>query len=197
MIRGKTVSHLEPIEELEGYAGSMYDIAQDIGDDIIDDVVPELEARLKAEPRTRTYPADYPLEWTSDKQRRYVMWLLRTTNRFPYVSTHELSNAWDVWGTMDKGEMVITIKNPSHAAEFVYGTLSFRGVNEAKRTQQRFHQITGWQTAVETANFFFDEAEERYVTALDDAIGEFAKKGKRRRSRRSRRRKNARNRTKG
>src|SRR5690349_14856833 len=34
--------------------------------------------------------------WTSEKQRHYVMWLLRSTNNLPYKRTHKLSESWRV-----------------------------------------------------------------------------------------------------
>jgi len=41
-------------------------------------------------------PITYPVQWDSPKQRRYVMWLLRSTNNLPYTRTDKHVKRWKI-----------------------------------------------------------------------------------------------------
>ncbi len=86
---------------------------------------------LRAEPG----PPRYPIRWKSERQRRYVMAKLRRENNLPYRRTHALSRAWTVEISLRRDGTVLTVRNPSDVAQFVYGP-----------HQQPFHEDTGWQT---------------------------------------------------
>jgi hypothetical protein len=63
----------------------------------------------------------YPLKWKSEKQRRYVMALLRRTNNLPYQRTGELAKGWRVnVVTAREGGVILAVNNTSYA-QFVMG----------------------------------------------------------------------------
>jgi len=78
-------------------------------------------------------PAVHPIEWTSPKQRRYVMMKLREQNNLPYRRTHRQSTGWRV--TVDS-PLDVLFSNSNPAAQFVQGLY-----------QQKFHANTGWPYA--------------------------------------------------
>jgi len=87
--------------------------------------------QLKTEPGT----PKYPIRWTSEKQRRYVMWKLRKENNLPYRRTHKLSQSWRVVALIPAaGVAQILLRNDTPYATFVQGG-----------DQQGFHKDTGWK----------------------------------------------------
>ncbi len=88
--------------------------------------------------------------WTSEKQRHYVMWLLRSTNNLPYKRTHKLSESWKVFLVTAPGGMAIRVENPTKYAAFVVGRLRPRG----KDPRQAMHAQGGWPKASLTVEFW-------------------------------------------
>lgn len=88
--------------------------------------------------------------WTSEKQRHYVMWLLRSTNNLPYRRTGKLSKSWRVTLVTAPGGMAIRVDNPVKYAGFVVGRLRPRG----KDPQQAMHVQGGWPKASQTIEFW-------------------------------------------
>lgn len=118
--------------------------------------------RLQTEPG----PPQYPIRWKSERQRRYVMWLLRALGNLPYVRTHALSQAWVVrvlFNQKDRGGTV-EIANPSDVAQFVYGP-----------HQQPYHIDTGWENyrdvAADEANALEEDLASAYITLSDPYAG--------------------------
>lgn len=118
--------------------------------------------RLRQEPGKPRYP----LRWASAKQRRYVMWLLRSTNNLPYERTHQLSQGWEVSVTFNQKNNggTVTLSNPADAAQYVYGP-----------AQQPYHSDTGWplmrDVAADEANAFEEDLASGYVTLADPYAG--------------------------
>lgn len=77
----------------------------------------QLLRKLRLEPGA----PDYPIDWTSEKQRRYVMAKLRRENNLPYQRTHQLSQGWDVNVTFGRDGGTITLENPLDHSIYVYG----------------------------------------------------------------------------
>lgn len=86
---------------------------------------------LSAEPG----PVVLPIDWTSDRQRRFVM-RMRRKQGFPPRS-HRISQGWRVV-LLNLSEMdgIIGVENSERGVEFVQG-----------EWQQKFHANTGWPLA--------------------------------------------------
>ena len=81
-------------------------------------------------------PVRYPIEWKSEKQRRYVMGFVLERDSdgeiIPYQRTYGLQRKWDV--RLEGGAIVIV--NTSEIGRYVFG-----------EDQQPFHANTGWPYA--------------------------------------------------
>jgi hypothetical protein len=133
--------------------------------------------------RLRIYPprAVYPIEWKSEKQRRYVMMLLRRQNNIPYQRTGDLARGWrgETTVTRRKDGIRIFVENVAQNqgkrySRFVGGDIgvgtSARSMARYQEPMQPFHKNTGWQPfAPLVAHYFEDakkEARERYAARL-------------------------------
>lgn len=108
-----------------------------------------LKSRMLDELRTMPGPPHYPLRWKSERQRRYVMWLLKSQNNLPYQRTGELSRAWEVNIASSEDGGSITVENDTPYAQFVQGD-----------SAQPFHLDTGWPQAAPIISKYAEEAEE-------------------------------------
>lgn len=107
--------------------------------------------------RLRTEPGrpDYPIQWTSEKQRRFVMAKLTRENNLPYQRTHATSQAWGVSVTFGRDGGVITLENALPHSIYVYGPRQQRFLSKwpeadtiALEGQERLENdlIEGWYT---------------------------------------------------
>jgi hypothetical protein len=106
----------------------------------------------------------YPLDWQSDKQRRYVMAKLRRENNLPYKRTDKLINSYDVELADDtSGGAILSVVNTDPKARFVVGD-----------DAQRMHMQTGWVQIADVVSDARVEAEdlliETWFTVVDGAI---------------------------
>ncbi len=172
MIRARLTVDTDSLKFDEFYERQVL-IVDDVTRSLVSDFAPAILGELQSIPRKRNYPSDYPLEWTSDKQRKAYF----ATNGFgkgiPYKRTGDLARGWRVVANNNGAVFAIAITNPSKSAKFVYGSLA-RNVQEAKRYQQRFHAITGWLTASETANYWLDEMSKEFLIRYSKAIGDLS-----------------------
>lgn len=130
--------------------------------------------KLKNEvPTKRRYPSDYPLEFTSEKQRRYVMWKL---NGKPYKRSHELERGWFYRVNQKSGKITITIGNDKKYSKFVVGKFGLGFSSRQKRRyvepQQKFHQVTGWLPAHKTVQKYLIKAKNASTTLVNQWIAE-------------------------
>lgn len=95
------------------------------------DIYDMMRAALKTL-RTPGKRITYPVKWDSERQRRYVLALLRSQNNLPYRRTDELPRGWTI-EKLDKG---YRLYNPSSAAVYVYG--DFEGARQSRIHQQRW-----------------------------------------------------------
>jgi hypothetical protein len=74
----------------------------------------------------------YPIRWDSDKQRRFVLAMLRENDNLPYRRTDELPKGW----TIEKaGVNGYKLYNPATASVYVYG--NFEGARQSRIHQGR------------------------------------------------------------
>lgn len=124
---------------------------------INEDVAPVMLPDFQQEPG----PAVHPIAWTSPKQRRYVMAMIRKgVIRSPYVRTHALSQSWKLMLVYDPNGIVsVVMVNTSSVVDFVEGN-----------RQQGFHADTGWFYANDKAQEWVGIITDEMETALIKAF---------------------------
>lgn len=105
-----------------------------ISDEVQAGLLNELRAMQPGRPK-------YPIQWTSEKQRRYVMWKLRKAGNLPYRRTGALMKAWRSRRYTTKSGGFLTVTNDVSIAPYVIGDAAYPG------WQQFFHIQTGWPIA--------------------------------------------------
>lgn len=73
----------------------------------------------------------YPIQWDSDKQRRFVLAMLRAKNNLPYQRTNRLPSGWEIERTGDGYKLY----NSAAPAVYVYG--NFEGARQSRIHQGR------------------------------------------------------------
>ena len=127
----------------------------------------QVDKTLRQEPRVRQYPNDYPLEWASEKQRKYVMAKLRRENNLPYRRTHDFVHAWHVTADYTRGLSSIVIYNDAETddgqplEQYVTG-----------RRQQPYHHITGWPSSGSVIQVIVLETEDFVRAGLPRVVRE-------------------------
>lgn len=171
MIRFVAESTVTLDPALEAFLEQGNEIVAQVGEDVTELITPLVLDELRFTPRKRVYPDEYP--WTSDTQRKAYF----ATNGFgagiPYKRSGGLSRAWKVEGRTDNGVFTLTLSNSAPGARFVVGSLA-QSRAEAARFQQRFHALTGWPLAYDTAQFFVEAAEEEFERQVDERLGDLA-----------------------
>lgn len=121
--------------------------------------------------QTTPPPAKKPIEWTSDKQRRFVMAKLRREDNLPYKRTGRANASWRVELKQEGNTSRIVVQNTWDASQFVYGTLNMKSRNAALAVQQKFHRNTGWPLAVDIVKPGLLEIKDIYLDELSRLIG--------------------------
>lgn len=105
----------------------------------------EIEPALLTDFQVEPGAVKLPIEWTSERQRRFVKAKQRRGEiPFPYVRTHGVSKGWKTEQTRPlPDQLVFILHNTSPAMQFVEG-----------RYQQRFHKNTGWLDALPLAELW-------------------------------------------
>jgi len=106
--------------------------------------------------RTPGKKPTYPIQWDSDKQRRYVLAMLRAANNLPYTRTDQLPRGWIIERA---GENGYKLYNPAPAAVYVYGNLE--GERQSKIHEQRWPVM---QEVVEAAILELPPAIESHIS---------------------------------
>lgn len=106
----------------------------------------------------------YPIRWTSPRQHRKVMAMLKEQGNLPYERTHELRDSWNAKFVFDADGGDFMIENISPAAPFVVGD-----------RQQGFHADTGWINAEEVIDdrvvpLVLDDFEETFYSVADPFV---------------------------
>ena len=110
----------------------------------------------------------YPLDWQSDKQRRYVMAKLRRENNLPYRRTGEHTRAWEfVYKADANGAGVLTLRNRKKASRFIFG-----GFRPGNTFQQRMHK-PNWPNAIEQSDRLFESAKRLRRQKFQEALKGF------------------------
>lgn len=102
---------------------------------------------LEAEARPYPGPANSPVEWASEKQRRFYF-AMRREQGLPYGYTRQSDGMseriMESWAIEPYGETGALLKNSATYAPYVIG-----------EDQQPQHALTGWRKLADVANEFF------------------------------------------
>lgn len=124
-----------------------------------DKIAPQALAELQKEPG----PVKEPIEWASERQRKFVMAMYREKGIEKYERTHQLSQGWTFLSFTEGRVFRVEIENPAPQAKFVYGSMAQNRV-AALRFKQAMHSNTGWQDVTDTAT--------KWTRAMIDAFRE-------------------------
>lgn len=95
-------------------------------------ISPMLTALHTQRGKERRYPADYPIEFESDRQRKFVMANLRGK---PTKRSGALQRGWRARVTIRKMKIVMSLKNSERGARHVLGDV---GLGVSKRQMRRY-----------------------------------------------------------
>lgn len=132
----------------------------------VERIAKDMRRDLKAAPPR----PKYPIQWTSERQRRYVMALLRRTNNLPYRRTGALVRGWHTDYRIDVRGGLFTFSNKTAYAGYVQGPYGSKA-RPGEPRQQRFHRLSGWPSAPDVAARYRPIARQRlretWVTVSD------------------------------
>lgn len=121
------------LKRVQQFARDYPDLARQ---SVFTNIVPFVDRRVEIQLRRNVPgPAKKPIQWTSEKQRRWFFWTFSDED-LPYRRTGKLPAAWEVLTRVTENGLTISIVNDNPAAPFVYG-----------RWKQQFHTNTGWPAA--------------------------------------------------
>lgn len=112
-------------------------------------------------------PAKHPIAWTSERQRKYVMMLLRSMNNLPYHRTGRMNRGYRIEVLSAPGGIAIRLTNVVPYTMFVVGRLRPRGSDP----MQQFHKNTGWQPAAPTIEYWGEALRGGVQTELKRFLG--------------------------
>ena len=105
-----------------------------------------------------------PIDWTTPKQRRFVMRKLRLENDLPYTRKHTYVQSFKVEYEASDFNGFLSLQNDDPAADYIGGD-----------EQQRMHIQTGWVSVAEVVSdervIVEDAAIEIYLTLEDEFAG--------------------------
>lgn len=84
----------------------------------------------------------YPINWDSDRQRRFVLAMLRADDNLPYRRTDRLPGGWAI----EREDNGYRLLNPADAAVYVFG--NYEGARQSKIHEGRW---SVFQEVVESA----------------------------------------------
>jgi hypothetical protein len=176
-------------------AAGFTSLVQEVGREVWEPIIPRMLDDL------REYPGapSYPIDWTSERQRLFVLALLRRQaiergdfTRGPrggivitdlrYQRTFDLREGWTAEVVTSGSGVILRVGNSAGAVKFVVGSLNFRSLGEAREPQQRFH-ADRWQLAAETVRFWFAVAQKEMTDQVNQAFGDLVSFEVKRRSR--------------
>lgn len=104
--------------------------------------------RMLEELRATPGAPKYPLQWASDKQRRFVMAKLRREGNLPYRRTGALEKSWRADVVLSEGSGTFSVVNDDPSSIYVQGDYA-----------QPMHLATGWPQAAPIISKYADQLE--------------------------------------
>ena len=131
------------IEGLEDFVDEFDEMVREISEEVYKVHAPNILTLLRQSVARPTYP----IEWKSERQRRFVLALLtreaKANGTYPDISykpTGKLAAGWTSEVRSLPTGATLSFANPADFAEFAYGSLNQRSLGEAARPQQPFHK---------------------------------------------------------
>lgn len=113
---------LETGDELAGLVRELNQLDRSVAREMSRKVIPPIERRLDNVLRRYAPPKpDYPINWASERQRRYVMAKLRRENNLPY-KRRGIQRLWIIEVTVKDGAYIVSARNPADHTIYVYGS---------------------------------------------------------------------------
>lgn len=127
--------------------------------------------------------AVHPIQWTTDKQRKYFFWAVKKkiikgytlddkgNITSGYKRTGAVTEAWEVHWMADPQDLLngdLLLQNDNPVTRYVHG-----GFTQETMQQQRFHLITGWTNAVIAAEGVWMDARQIMREEYDEALSGF------------------------
>lgn len=129
-------------------------------------LIPMMRELRDQKPPKRKYPEDYPIQFVSERQRRFVMATLRGK---PYRRTNGLSKGWYYRMKIKGNKITVTIGNRKNYAGYVVGKfgvgVSKRQIRRYMKPMQPYHRQTGWKPAHVTIQKYLKKAKEDLIAA--------------------------------
>lgn len=163
MYRTEVLQHYGGLDNLD----ALIDAYPTLPVEIAERLVQQYEYPILRELSYTPPPAKHPIAWTSERQRKYVMMLLRSTNNLPYHRTGRMNRSWRIEVLSAPGGVAIRLTNVAPYTMFVVGRLRPRG----KDPMQYFHKVTGWQPVAPTIEYWSDALREGVRTELRRYVG--------------------------
>jgi hypothetical protein len=86
----------------------------------------------------------YPIQWKSEKQRRFYFWSKGAGKGIPSKRTGALQAGWKVIDESDFTQGLFTIYNDATTRDFFTGAIVYYEQYVTGENQQPFHRNTGW-----------------------------------------------------
>lgn len=126
---------------------------------------------LKKTPRKRHYPNDYPIEFKSDRQRRFVMSKLGGK---PYRRKGSITRGWKYKFYSKDNLIRLKLENVNRSSLFVRGRFgigkSSSSIRRYTKSIQPFHLKTGWKPAYKIVHKWMDKLKRDNKTDLSNWI---------------------------
>lgn len=183
MYTAKQVTDTSVTDGHKAYLRKVEREVTDIGKQVTVVIVPPFLADLRHEPGK----PKYQIEWTSERQHRFVLAKLREENNLPYQRSHRLSQGWEVAGITAGGAFILTVQHGWSGLKYVMGNISFIGGQRLRQQSlqpmQRFHLNTGWRPAVDIITRWYKEADSLFKKLLKARFEATVKASTRKRNR--------------
>lgn len=153
--------------QIKTYYASQDAMLQSVSKKMETDYIEPMMRELRKKPRKRSYPSAYPIQFTSVKQRIYVMSHLQGK---PYRRTNTLIGGYGYTLKIQSGTINFKLDNSDPKHRFVVGTWgmgrSSSSIRRYTKDIQRFHTITGWPPAYTTVQKYMIPAKEEAIATI-------------------------------
>lgn len=152
----------------------------------------EVLTALRFVPGTPVGPFQWSVNSAANRRAmRWWFWAVKAgvveTDGHHYIRSGRIAAAWQLFVTWRANRLTLTAKNNAVkgiVVAYIYGSLSFRSDEEARRYQIPGHQRTGWPLAKPIIARFFKRFEDAWLEQLAYYVGARLKPTRSRRSRR-------------
>lgn len=139
-VRTRIVVDAEAFDRRKRFINRYNELVQETVERVVTETQQATQDALRQDPG----PVQYPIQWTSEKQRRWFWWAVSEGQITPGAPRTGKINEWTYEARGSGSQSQIVLENKTPYLKYVRGTLA---KSNFLRNQQRFHRNTGW-TAV-------------------------------------------------